>query len=58
MLTDDGQQGMDGKTGGGSTTEKEQGAVAAAIQVIKEFTAAPESKSQFWLWAAELIIKM
>lgn len=31
VLTDDGQQGMGGKTGVGSTTERKQGAVAAAI---------------------------
>ena len=31
VLTDDGQQGMDGKLGVGSTTETQQGNVAAAI---------------------------
>ena len=31
VLTDNGQQGMDGKPGIGSTTEKIQGLVAAAI---------------------------
>lgn len=31
VLTDDGQQGMDGKPEVGSTTEKQQGHVAAAI---------------------------
>ncbi|EKF7056354.1 hypothetical protein OZ502_004387 [Escherichia coli] len=31
VLTDDGQQGMDGKLGIGSSTEKTQGLVAAAI---------------------------
>lgn len=31
VLTDDGQQGMDGKPGIGSSTEKTQGLVAAAI---------------------------
>ncbi|HAH2694019.1 hypothetical protein A8M40_23550 [Escherichia coli] len=31
VLTDDGQQGMDGKLGVGSSTEKTQGVVAAAI---------------------------
>lgn len=31
VLTDDGQQGMDGKPEVGSTTEKQQGYVAAAI---------------------------
>jgi len=31
VLTDDGQQGMDGKPGIGSTTETQQGHVAAAI---------------------------
>ncbi|MGP2518248.1 hypothetical protein [Yersinia sp. 2545 StPb PI] len=31
VLTDEGQQGMGGKTGVGSTTERKQGTVAAAI---------------------------
>ncbi|SUQ39505.1 hypothetical protein ACILPN_22710 (plasmid) [Yersinia wautersii] len=31
VLTDNGQQGMGGKTGVGSTTERKLGAVAAAI---------------------------
>jgi hypothetical protein len=31
VLTDDGQQGMHGKPGIGSTTERHQGQVAAAI---------------------------
>ncbi|ADR29607.1 TPA: hypothetical protein H5X71_002352 [Escherichia coli] len=31
VLTDDGQQGMDGKLGIGSSTEKTQGLVAAVI---------------------------
>ncbi|CAD5691312.1 hypothetical protein [Escherichia coli] len=31
VLTDDGQQGMDGKPGIGSSTEKTQGLVAAVI---------------------------
>lgn len=31
VLTDDGQQGMDGITGVGSTTERKLGAIAAAI---------------------------
>lgn len=31
VLTDEGQQGMDGKPGIGSTTETQQGNVAAAI---------------------------
>lgn len=31
VLTDDGQQGMGGAAGIGSTTEKQQGRVAAAI---------------------------
>ncbi|EIY8279521.1 hypothetical protein MNZ66_004664 [Salmonella enterica] len=31
VLTDDGQQGMDGIAGVGSSTEKNQGRVAAAI---------------------------
>lgn len=31
VLTDDGQQGMDGIAGIGSTTEKQQGRIAAAI---------------------------
>lgn len=31
VLTDEGQQGMDGKPGIGSTTETQQGHVAAAI---------------------------
>jgi hypothetical protein len=31
VLTDDGQQGMDGKAGVGSVSERHQGSVAAAI---------------------------